>query len=127
MTFRETLEEHLRAIKQRDLPALAATLPDDELTLIMADGRVVRSVDEVVAFHRDWFSSASWSLETRLEELTESDALGLAVIYQMYRDDRPDVGPTLERSYRSLAFARQGDRWVMIHHQKTEVRPPSDR
>src|SRR4051794_966833 len=40
MTFRETLDAHLRAIQGRDFPALLATLPADRLTLIMADGRL---------------------------------------------------------------------------------------
>jgi hypothetical protein len=56
MSFRETLEEHLRAIRGRDLPALVATLPADALVLITADGRLERSVSRFLELHRDWFA-----------------------------------------------------------------------
>lgn len=122
MTFRATLEEHLRAIKQRDLPALIATLPEGELTLIRSDGRLVRSVGEFIDLHREWFSSMTWSIETRLEELTECAALGLAVVHQIYRDEPPEGDRLVERCFRTLAFARQGSRWVLIHNQGTPIR-----
>ncbi|QDV35021.1 YybH family protein [Tautonia plasticadhaerens] len=126
MTFRETLEQHLRALKERDLDALIATLPDDELTQISADGRLVRSVDEFVRRHRDWFSSPSWTLETRLEELTEADALGLAVVHLTCRDEPPDGDRVVTQGFLTLAFARQDDRWVMFHDQTTPTRPRTD-
>jgi hypothetical protein len=34
MTFRETLDKHLRALQQHDLQALRETLPAEELVLI---------------------------------------------------------------------------------------------
>jgi hypothetical protein len=37
-TFREALDRHLRAILERDLLELIATIPEDELTLITSDG-----------------------------------------------------------------------------------------
>jgi hypothetical protein len=43
MTFREALAEHVQAIQQRDLRALAETVSDDELILITADGALVRA------------------------------------------------------------------------------------
>ena len=48
MTFRDTLDKHVHAIQQRNLRALIDTLPQDELVLITSDGRLVRSVDEVI-------------------------------------------------------------------------------
>jgi hypothetical protein len=123
MTFRESLEEHLRALKMRDLPALMATLPEGELTLIRPDGRHLRSADEFVSLYRDWFASPSWTIETRLEELTESEALGMAVVYVTYRDEPPDRDRVVERSFHTFAFARQGSRWVLIHDQETPIRP----
>lgn len=123
MTFRESLEEHLRAIKMRDLPALMATLPEGELTLIRPDGQRLRSVDEFVALYRDWFASPSWTIETRLEELTECDALGLAVVHVTYRDEPPDGDRRVQRAYYTFAFARQGQRWVLIHDQATPIQP----
>jgi hypothetical protein len=52
MNFRETLEKHLQAIQQRDLSGLLETLPQDQITLIMSNGRVVHSVSEFADMHR---------------------------------------------------------------------------
>lgn len=125
MTFRETLEAHLQAIRRRDLEALVATLPAEELTLITSDGRLVRSVREFVDMHRGWFESPTWTLETRIDTLFETSGLGLAVIRLDYRD-RPAGGPPIhEASYLTLAFARHGGRWVMVHDQNTPIRKPA--
>jgi uncharacterized protein (TIGR02246 family) len=123
MGFRETLEEHLRAIRERDLPALVATLPADELVLIMADGRLVRSVPRFIELHRDWFAQSSWSLATELVSLAESHELGVAVVHLDYRDEPPDGAPIHQTSYLTLVFARRDGRWVMVQDQNTPIRP----
>ena len=48
MTFRETLGKHLKAIRSRDLRSLIETLPDETLTLVMSNGRLVRSGREIL-------------------------------------------------------------------------------
>ena len=65
MTFRETLDRHLQAIRNRDLSGLVETLPPDELVLITSDGRLVRAVSEFIAMHRGWFAESSWTLDVR--------------------------------------------------------------
>ena len=127
MTFRETLEGYLRAIRERDLPALAGMLPDGDLMSILPDGQLLRSVDGFVSLHEDWFASNSWSLVTRLEQLTECEAMGIAVIHLTYRDEPPDGDRIVTQGYLTLGFARQGDRWVMFHDQSTPIRPRSAR
>jgi uncharacterized protein (TIGR02246 family) len=122
MSFRETLERHLRAIRERDLPALVATLPADELVLIMADGRLERSVTRFVELHRGWFAQPSWSLATELVSLVETPELGVAVVYLDYRDE-PSGGASIhETSYLTLVFARRDGRWVMVQDQNTPIR-----
>src|SRR3954462_200699 len=104
MSIRATLEDHLRAIRERDLPALVATLPADELVLIMADGRLVRSVTQFVELHRGWFAQTSWSLATELVSLVESPELGVAVVHLDYHDQPPDASPIHETSFLTLVF-----------------------
>ena len=57
MSFRETLDKHTSAIIARDIEALRSTLPEEELVLVMSDGKVVRSVSQFVDAHRQWFAS----------------------------------------------------------------------
>jgi ketosteroid isomerase-like protein len=125
MTFRETLDEHLRAIRDRDLSALAQTLPDDRLVLIMSDGRLVRSPQEFLDLHAGWFRSTTWTLDAEPVELTETPDLAVAVLHLDYRDRPSGAAPVHETSYLTLVFARRGDTWVMVHDQNTPIKRPA--
>lgn len=122
MNFAATLEKHLRAIRNRDLQALTETLPAERLVLIMADGKLVRSTREFIDLHRDWFASKTWSIELTPLHVLETPALASAVIHLEYRDQPADGAPVRERSYLTLLFALEGDRWVMIHDQNTPIK-----
>jgi len=122
MTFRETLDKHLRAIQERDLQALRETLPENELVLITSDGQLVRSVTEFLSMHQSWFAHPTWSLGVTPVHIQESPQLAVAVLRLDYRDTRPDGSPLHETSYLTLVFAQQGERWVMVQDQNTPIR-----
>jgi ketosteroid isomerase-like protein len=122
MTFRETLDRHLRALQGRDLPALIETVAVDELTLVMSDGRLVRSAGEFIALHRDWFAGGTWSLAAEVVHLIESPELGVALLRLDYRDDPPGRPPIREASYLSLVFALRDGRWLMVQDQNTPIK-----
>jgi ketosteroid isomerase-like protein len=122
MTFREALDEHLRAIRERDLSGLQATLPADELILISSDGRLFKTVAEFLELHRGWFAETSWSLDVTVVHTVESAALGVAVLLLDYRDNAPGREPLRQLSYLTLIFARRDGRWEMIHDQNTPIR-----
>jgi ketosteroid isomerase-like protein len=124
MTFRETFDKHLRAIRERDRKALAETLPEDRLVLIMSDGRLVRSAREFLDLHAGWFESTTWTLDAEPVEVTETPDLGVAVLHLDYRDRPPGSAPVHETSYLTLVFARSGEKWVMVHDQNTPIRRP---
>src|SRR4051794_9885424 len=121
MTFRETLEKHLQAIQDRDLAALAETLPTDVLTLITSDGRLVRSVAEFLDLHRGWFALTTWTLSVTAVHVEETADMGVAVLRLDYRETPPDRPPLRQGSYLTLLFRRQADRWVMVLDQNTPV------
>lgn len=118
MTFREALARHLQAIRDRDLAALAGTLAAEELVLIMADGRLVRSTREFLEAHRGWFAMPDWTLATREVQVFESPDLGVVVLELDYRE--PPA--TRSRSYLTLVFERAGDRWLMVQDQNTPIK-----
>lgn len=123
MTFRETLDRHLQAVRNRDLAELIETIAADELTLITSDGRLVRTASEFVAMHRGWFAETSWTLDAELVSLVESPEIGVAVLRLGYRDDPPGRPPLREQSYLSLVFALREGRWLMVQDQNTPIRP----
>jgi|SRR5579885_661113 hypothetical protein len=122
MTFRETLDKHLDAIRGRDLRSLIETLPEETLTLVMSDGRLVRSVREFVELHRGWFEQANWSLGTEIVALRETPRMGFATIRLDYRHE-PEGGVRIRQSsLLTLIFALEGDRWVMVLDQNTPIK-----
>jgi len=122
MTFRETLDKHLRAISARDLEALIETLPPDDLVLIMSNGKVVRSVAEFVEAHRGWFEMPSWELQTSPIHVFETDDVGAAVLRLDYSDLNADHTRFHESSILTLVFALRQGRWVMVHDQNTPIK-----
>ena len=122
MTFRETLDRHLRAIRERDLLGLLGTVAADELALITSDGRLVRTTAEFAEMHRGWFAETTWSLDAEVVNLVESPALGVVLLRLDYRDDPPGRPPVREQSYLSLVFALREGRWVMVQDQNTPIR-----
>jgi ketosteroid isomerase-like protein len=119
MTFRDTLDRHLLAIRNRDLSELIATLPEADLTLVTSDGRLVRTTAEMVEMHRDWFVQTAWSLDVEIVSLVESPELGVVLLRLDYRDDPPGQPPIRQASYLTLVFALRDGRWVMVHDQNT--------
>jgi hypothetical protein len=122
MTFRETLELHLDAIRGRDLSKLIETLPREELSLVTSDGRLVRTTSEFIEMHRGWFSESTWTLHAEVASLVESDDLGVALLRLDYRDEPPGRPPLREASFLCLVFARREGRWVMVHDQNTPIK-----
>lgn len=124
MTFRETLDAHLDAIRRRDAEALMATLPppDASIVLITAEGALVRSVEEFEGMHRGWFASKTWTLEVEPVEVFESADLGVAVLRLDFRDEPPEGPAVRQSSFLTLVFARIDGRWAMVQDQNTPIR-----
>jgi uncharacterized protein (TIGR02246 family) len=122
MTFRETLDKHLKAIQDRDLKALAETLPVRDTVLITSDGKLVRSVAEFLEMHRGWFAMPTWQLGVTPAHVCETPDLGVAVLHLDYRETPSDRPPVHQTSYLTLIFQRLGGRWVMVHDQNTPIK-----
>ena len=118
MTFRETLQKHLRAIQDRDLAALADTVAEDSLVLIMADGKLARSRAEFLEAHRAWFAMAQWTLQASEVAAFESPDLGVVLLQLDYRE--PPT--THSRSYLTLVFQNRQGRWLMVQDQNTPIK-----
>ena len=118
MTFRVTLERHLRAIQERDLAALADTVAADSLVLVMADGKLALRTEEFLDAHRGWFAMHNWTLDTAPVRIFESADLAVAVLRLDYREP-PSVR---SESYLTLVFERRDDKWLMVLDQNTPIK-----
>ncbi|MBV8030944.1 MAG: SgcJ/EcaC family oxidoreductase [Betaproteobacteria bacterium] len=119
--FREALGRHLLAIEERDLDALAATVAPDGVLLVMADGRLVRSTEEFLRTHREWFAMKNWRLEVKPVHVYESAALGVALLHLEYREHPPDRPPTRQLSLLTLVFQNRNGKWLMFQDQNTPI------
>ena len=121
-SFRETLGRHLLAIEERDLDALADTVDDDEILLVMSDGKLVRSKKEFLEAHRGWFAMKNWRLEVKPVQIIDGPALGVALFQLEYRETPPGKPPTRQESMLTLVFQQRNGKWVMVLDQNTPTR-----
>lgn len=121
-SFREALGRHLLAIEERDLDALADTVDDDEILLVMSDGKLVRSKKEFLEAHRGWFAMKNWRLEVKPVQIIDGAALGVALFQLEYRETPPGKAPTRQASMLTLVFQLRNGKWVMVLDQNTPVR-----
>jgi ketosteroid isomerase-like protein len=121
MSFEQALQTHLRAIRERNVPAPAETIADD-LTLVMSDGTLVRTAERFLSLHGDWFQSRTLTIETNVIRMVESPEMAMILLPLDFRNDPSGAPPVRESSYLTLMFARQGGRWVMSHDQITPVK-----
>jgi uncharacterized protein (TIGR02246 family) len=121
-SFREALGRHLLAIDERDLDALADTVADDEILLVMSDGRLARSKKEFLEAHRGWFAMKNWRLEVKPVQIIDTPALGVALLQLEYRETPPGKPPTRQESMLTLVFQQRNGKWVMVLDQNTPVR-----
>ena len=116
LTFRETLQRHLEAIQNRDLPALADTLAESVLILITAEGKLLRSAEAFLDAHRAWFAIGGWKLFVTPVEITEGADMGYAVLHLLYCENE-----LRQQSHLTLVFARRDDKWQMVLDQNIPV------
>lgn len=120
--FEESLGRHLRAIRDRDLDELGATLAD-ELVLVTSDGEVVHGKDAFLRRHAEWFAMDGWSLDVSPIVTRVTPRLATCLLRLDYRERRED-GVLYRPSLLHLAFEPDGDRWLMVEDQNTPVRAP---
>jgi uncharacterized protein (TIGR02246 family) len=121
-SFREALGRHLLAIEERDLDALADTVADDEILLVMSDGKLVRSKKEFLEAHRGWFAMKNWRLEVKPVQIIDTPARGVALFQLEYRETPPGKPPTRQESMLTLVFQQRNGKWAMVLDQNTPVR-----
>lgn len=113
--FRPVLEAHLRAIEQRALEALLATVDDREVLVLLPNGKQIGSRAEFEAFHREWFAETDWSMKFHVEKVVETPELAYGLVTYTYTDPSGSKGRWLLLVFRRTA----GGTWKLVHDQNT--------
>ena len=122
MTFQQSLQRHLAAIQDRDIDTFLDTIaPDGRLTLIMPNGSLWQSYDDIAELHQDWFSDPDWRMTTELIATHESAEMASALMLVNYADVDEEGEPVEFQYYLNLLFAKQEDKWLVVHDQNTMI------
>lgn len=123
MTFDETLEQHLNAIRTKDFAAFAETVPQQgELSLILLNGKLLDNAEDFIELNRDWFTDPDWSAQIKLVRKVAGEDLGFALVEVDYHDVDRQGQPVHHTYFLSLIFRRHEDgRWLLTHDQNTGI------
>lgn len=116
---RPALDAHLAAIRAHDLDAFVPTLTTrDSLVLVFPDGTLVRSREETVEIHRQWFADSTWTIAFEVLDVTEADGMAIATLRYTLTDDTPRSG---RQALLSVAVAWEDNAWRLVHDQNTAL------
>lgn len=119
--FEETLNRHMEAIRTRNLAEIEATITSGpELVLIFPNGHRTTTRDEYMDFHRDWFASDTWTMQIEVVGTFVGRDFATAMTRSVY-EDVVDGERAQSRSWLTLTFRREGDRWALYHDQNTRI------
>ena len=119
-TFQQALQRHLTAIQAHDLDTFLDTIANDgTLTLILPDGSYLDDYEEIVELHKEWFADQQWKMTTELVATHESAEMASALSLVTYADVDEEGQPVELQYFLNLLFAKQGNKWVVVHDQNT--------
>ena len=120
-TFNETLDIHLKAIKNADLKSFEPTV-SDSLIHISPMGEKNQSKPQFIKLHQNWFKKTNWHWEGKILEQQSNDSLGYAVIDYSYIE-KDTAGNILFKikCYLTLIFKKSDKGWQLVHDQNTII------
>lgn len=122
MTFQQALERHLKAVQDHDVKAFLSTVAQDgSLTMILPNGNLLDSYDEIVELHEEWFADPEWQLSTELITQHKTETMGTALFLVNYQDVDEEGEPIAFQYFLNLIFENRDGQWLLIHDQNTII------
>lgn len=121
------MQKHLAAVSNKDLNALAETLPPDgQMQLILPGSEIKDSVAGFLQFHADWFNSPNWTFETEILNATVGQQLAMVVVQIIYREPLRDGKPYFNRMTVSYDLQKTDGNWYVIKDHASSVEKSTD-
>ena len=125
--FIETLEKHLRAVSEKDLPSLKSTMsPDGNMQLILPGVEILFSVESFMNYHEEWFQDTSWTFETKILNTDIGDKIGLATTEIVYREPDRNGKPYFNRMIVSYGLEKIDGQWYVIKDHASSIEKSTD-
>jgi uncharacterized protein (TIGR02246 family) len=119
--FDATLQTHLRAVQNRDLEGLLATVADS-VTLLLPNGRMLSTKEEFENLHIGWFAEKNWTWTPTLIRTETTPSQSFALVSYIYEElDSTGNVAASRNTYLLLIFKKTDDRWLLVHDQNTRV------
>jgi ketosteroid isomerase-like protein len=119
MDFKEVLDIHLKAIKDKAFDVFVATIGEDGVTLIMPDGRLISGREEFIELHKEWFSDGDWDFDYEILQLEGNREIAYALLKVDYKDRGPKGSQYSMNYYLTLIFKKSKGKWGLIYDQNT--------
>jgi ketosteroid isomerase-like protein len=120
-TFLDALNEHLKAIKQRNIKALEPTVAEN-VTVIDPNGIKSDGKKEFLHFHANWFAQSNWERNDTILTTSVSDSIGYTLIqYQYIQNDTLGNIEIELHAYQILIFENSYAGWQLIFDQNTAI------
>ena len=127
MSFQQALNRHLQAVQKHDIDTFLDTIADDgSLTMILPNGNLLDSYDEIVELHQEWFADSEWQLTTELVTQHESSEMASALLLVNYQDIDEEGEPIQFQYFLDLLFANRNGKWLLVHDQNTIIEVDPD-
>jgi ketosteroid isomerase-like protein len=116
VSFLEALEEHLEAIRLRDIDRFASTLAHEDVRFVGGDGRIIEGREKAVAAHRDWFMDDGWTFEPEMLWTREERETAWALTRVTYRERQSE-----RRFLLLFLFVQEQGEWRLVYDQNTPI------
>ncbi|MTB51715.1 nuclear transport factor 2 family protein [Lewinella sp. W8] len=125
--FVATLEKHLKAVSERDLTSLRATMsPEGKMQLILPGTEIIETVDGFLDYHREWFQDTTWTFETKILNTEIGEQVGIGITEIVYREPERNGEPYFNRMIVSYALERINGNWYIIKDHASSVEKSTD-
>lgn len=121
-TFEQVLEKHIKALQEKNIDLFLETVPQNgEFSLILPNGKLIKTAEEFVEFNQDWFSDPDWKMQIELVRVVGGADLGFALLDVDYSDKNQHGEPIHKTFYLHLVFRRhENGEWLLVHDQNTD-------
>lgn len=120
--FNITLQKHLDAIQNRDFKSFEKTITGDSvITLILPNGKLMKSRAEYIEFMKEWFNETTWKMNYKIISKECSAGMGYALLLVNYDDISDDKKPYHIDYYLLLIFKEVNEEWYLVHDQNTGI------
>ena len=123
--IRHVLDKHLKAIQDKDLPALMQTVTNKQsLTTIFPSGGVIKTRTEYEKLHVDWFKTDDWRMLFRVDDvMTFHDSAIARVYYDSQKKQADGQFVTKTEAILTLVFVKENGEWRLVYDQNTPIKP----